>query len=349
MTILLIIGGFILFSFFFGWDEDNPSKNTLEDKVKRISRGPEEISDSMETKRTVTVMQLTKDTRMQFFTERVMLEAADREAEAALRIINLSKDLTKDEARAELKKDCEEMLNKYFYDEKPEPVITFSFTPIPRPIAPNPELQKLVDEIYDHEKKLLDAEYQRLEAKAEKNNDYAIELNIILREKGFPNHKIQRIIPILPSIRMPRSQLKSLDHTKTDDPGSRLFQEWLDQDREKTRHRKPQFKLDELLRPDKQSINLAQAVKNNSNSPMRIGPVTASYTEPFTSKAGKKHLRVVLQDHSLSVDGIIWESHWTEEQYNQMKLKKPFHINAKVSEYQGKTSLTIDQVELSDT
>lgn len=32
-----------------------------------------------------------------------------------------------------------------------------------------------------------------------------------------------------------------------------------------------------------------------------------------------------------------------------MKLKKPFHINAKASEYQGKTSLTIDQVELSDT
>lgn len=279
MTILLIIGGFILFAFFFGGDEDDPSKNTLQDKIKRINRGLEEISDSIETKR--TVMQLTDDTRMQFFTERVMLEAADRGAEATLKFINLSKDLTKDEARAELKKNSEEVLNKYFYDEKPEPVITFSFTPIPRPIAPNPELQKLVDEIYDHEKKLLDAEYQRLEAKTEKNNDYAIELDIILREKGFPYHKIQRIIPITPHIRMPRSWRKNLNRPKTDDPGSRLVQEWLDQEREKTRQTKPQFKLDELLRPDKQSINLAQAVKTTPTAQCvsaRLQPAIPSHS-----------------------------------------------------------------------
>lgn len=94
---------------------------------------------------------------------------------------------------------------------------------------------------------------------------------------------------------------------------------------------------------------LSDAIKTGSNSgPLLIGPVSAVSSKTFRSKAGKKHLKVVLKDKTAIAEGIIWESGWDEALRGRLDGGAEFYVYAKVGTFQNQPSLTIDTITFSE-
>ena len=86
------------------------------------------------------------------------------------------------------------------------------------------------------------------------------------------------------------------------------------------------------------AVPLSLALKR-VNEILLIGPVDAVDAVPFTSKSGKKHLRIVVRDQAGAAEGIIFEGNWDEIDLETFRKKQTVYLKAKVGIYRGKPSL----------
>src|SRR5690606_30948496 len=82
-------------------------------------------------------------------------------------------------------------------------------------------------------------------------------------------------------------------------------------------------------------VDLKTAVKLGKDGGVQmIGPLRAANVNEFRSKAGKKHLRLVVIDNTETVGGIIFESNWDANTKRLFDSGKPFYVNATVGNFQ---------------
>jgi hypothetical protein len=93
------------------------------------------------------------------------------------------------------------------------------------------------------------------------------------------------------------------------------------------------------------AVPLSQALKRIDET-LLIGPVDAVDAVPFTSKSGKKHLRIVVRDQEEEVSGIIYEGSWNEIDLEIFRKKQTVYLKAKVVKYNGKPSIETMSVKL---
>ena len=81
-------------------------------------------------------------------------------------------------------------------------------------------------------------------------------------------------------------------------------------------------------------------------STLLVGPVWIDSAEPFTSRANRKHLRLRLKsaDGSATVQGIIFEGNWNNSDLELLKSGQPVLVNADITMFQGRPSLTVRHV-----
>ena len=79
-----------------------------------------------------------------------------------------------------------------------------------------------------------------------------------------------------------------------------------------------------------------------------VGPLTAIDVEPFTSRAGRQHVRLVLADPESTVQGILYQGDWTEDHVTLLKSGEPLIVAAEISEYRDRPSLVVRQIHTLD-
>lgn len=85
--------------------------------------------------------------------------------------------------------------------------------------------------------------------------------------------------------------------------------------------------------------------KQYLNKTYLIGPVTIQMLEKYSSKAGKTHLRFIISDGNISVNGIMYEGDWNESDYLLMKKSEALYIKCNVAEYQNKISFVVEELK----
>lgn len=64
---------------------------------------------------------------------------------------------------------------------------------------------------------------------------------------------------------------------------------------------------------------------------------------PFISRAGKRHLSLMLTDGQDTARGVMWEGTWQPDDLELMASGRPFVVQAKVGEFRGDLSLILRQ------
>lgn len=82
----------------------------------------------------------------------------------------------------------------------------------------------------------------------------------------------------------------------------------------------------------------------DSKSPLLIGPLTALNTQKFHSKAGKEHLKAVVRDDTAIAEAVLWQGNWDEDLRKRLNSGASFYVTAKVGQFRGQPSLTVDDV-----
>ena len=78
-----------------------------------------------------------------------------------------------------------------------------------------------------------------------------------------------------------------------------------------------------------------------------VGPLTAIDVEPFTSRAGRQHVRVVLADLAdaeTTAQGIVFQGDWTEDHVALLESGVPVVVTAEIDEYRDRPSLVLKRI-----
>ena len=75
-----------------------------------------------------------------------------------------------------------------------------------------------------------------------------------------------------------------------------------------------------------------------------VGPLTAIDVEPFTSRAGRQHLRLVLADAETTAQGIVFQGDWTEDHVALLESGAPVVVTAEIDEFRDRPSLVLKRV-----
>lgn len=79
-----------------------------------------------------------------------------------------------------------------------------------------------------------------------------------------------------------------------------------------------------------------------------VGPLTAIDVEPFTSRAGRKHVRLAFADPDATVQGIMYQGDWTDDHVRLLKSGALVLVTAEISEYQNRPSLVVKKIHTLD-
>lgn len=79
-----------------------------------------------------------------------------------------------------------------------------------------------------------------------------------------------------------------------------------------------------------------------------VGPLAAVEVEPFTSRAGRRHLRLTLADGDSTVQGIAYEGDWSDAHADLLASGAFVVVTAEISEYRGQPSLVVKQIHSVD-
>ena len=79
-----------------------------------------------------------------------------------------------------------------------------------------------------------------------------------------------------------------------------------------------------------------------------VGPLTAIEVEPFTSRAGRQHVRLALADEEHTAQGIMYEGDWADDHVKLLKSGAPVVVTAEISEYRRRPSLVVRRVHTLD-
>ena len=75
-----------------------------------------------------------------------------------------------------------------------------------------------------------------------------------------------------------------------------------------------------------------------------VGPLAAIDVEPFTSRAGRQHVRLVLADAEITAQGIVFEGDWTDDHVALLDSNQPVVVTAEISEYRDRPSLVLKRI-----
>lgn len=81
---------------------------------------------------------------------------------------------------------------------------------------------------------------------------------------------------------------------------------------------------------------------------LHTGPLTATAVEPFTSRAGRRHVRLTLADADSAVQAILYEGDWTDAHVALLESGASIVVTAEIDEYRGQPSLVIRQIHTLD-
>lgn len=91
-------------------------------------------------------------------------------------------------------------------------------------------------------------------------------------------------------------------------------------------------------------VGLAEALGLPKDSRVSL-TATASEVAPFTSRAGKHHLRFVVLEGSLRCPAIMYEGTFGAREQALLEGGGPLQMEARTAVYQGKPSLVVTGVE----
>lgn len=86
-----------------------------------------------------------------------------------------------------------------------------------------------------------------------------------------------------------------------------------------------------------------------------LGPVVATKVEVFTSRRGRRHVRLEFTESQSSpgeernvVAGIMFDSEWTDRDVAMLRSGTPLHVTARIDEYRNELSLVVKRVRASE-
>ena len=79
-----------------------------------------------------------------------------------------------------------------------------------------------------------------------------------------------------------------------------------------------------------------------------VGPLTAIDVEPFTSRAGRRHVRLVLADPESTVQGIVYQGDWADDHVELLQSGASIVVTAEIEEYRDRPSLVVRQIHTLD-
>ena len=96
--------------------------------------------------------------------------------------------------------------------------------------------------------------------------------------------------------------------------------------------------------PDADVQPLSAALEGEAGDVMLLGPVTPANVEFFTSRAGRRHLRLNFTHAAATVPGVMFEGDWTDCEVRRLRSGRPVVLAAELDEYQGELSLIVRRV-----
>ena len=108
----------------------------------------------------------------------------------------------------------------------------------------------------------------------------------------------------------------------------------------------------DVISPHGAPIPLADAVSAaHAGETLRVGPLTATSVEPFTSRRGLEHVRLTLAAASTgsaekraTVQGVMFQGDRTDCELRLLRSAAPVVVTAEIDEYQGSPSLVVKRV-----
>ena len=107
-----------------------------------------------------------------------------------------------------------------------------------------------------------------------------------------------------------------------------------------------QGQVEVLKDPDPTPPTPLSEALGSIGSTLLVGPVWIDSAEPFTSRANRKHIRLGLKsaDGGATVQGIIFEGNWNNSDLELLKSGQPLVVNADITTFQDRPSLTVNHV-----
>ncbi len=111
-----------------------------------------------------------------------------------------------------------------------------------------------------------------------------------------------------------------------------------------------------VISSDDVAVSLSDAVSmERAGGTLRIGPLTATAVEPFTSRRGLKHVRLMFADPKsgahgtrITAQGIMFQGDRTRCEVNLLGSGAPVMVVAKVDRYRGRPSLVVKRVSVEN-
>ena len=86
------------------------------------------------------------------------------------------------------------------------------------------------------------------------------------------------------------------------------------------------------------------AATSRSGETLLVGPLTAIDFEPFTSRAGRWHVRLLLADAETTAQGIVFQGDWTDDHVALLESGAPVVVTAEIDEYRDRPSLVLKRI-----